>query len=162
LNFIIGSAFGSENSELTRLTQLPKRYMGMTGDESYARMIDRKRLVSPELLTYDTPFTRLEAKPLAVKDNLKNLIANPFLVGKKGEKPYVELDVQKPLVVYPLDRAMKLNLVDKDSRKAFKQLIKRSFKKAEFHSVHVEWIDRIRDLWRELESNPQYRTYKVV
>jgi hypothetical protein len=51
-------------------------------------------------------------------------------------------------VVYPLDRAMKANLVDKDSRKAYKQLIMKSFKKAEFHAVHIEWIDRIRELWR--------------
>jgi len=111
-------------------------------------MLDNKRLVAPEMITYDMPFTRLEAKPLAVKDNLKSLIANPFLVSKKGEKPYIELDHPKPLVVYPLDRAMKANLVDKDSRKAYKQLIMKSFKKAEFHAVHIEWIDRIRELWR--------------
>lgn len=41
---------------------------------------------------FDLPFTRLEAKPAAYRDNLKSLVAFPFLVAKKGERPYIELD----------------------------------------------------------------------
>jgi len=84
------------------------------------------------------PFTRLEAKPEAYRDNLKSLVAYPFLVAKKGEKPYVELEYTSK-TFSPLEGGH-INILDPTSRKAFKRLIKKTFKEEEFHAVHVEWI----------------------
>ena len=64
--------------------------MSQLGND-YSRMLIKNQL-NPQLITFDLPFTRLEAKPEAFRDNLKSLVAFPFLVAKKGEKPYAELD----------------------------------------------------------------------
>jgi len=106
------------------------------------------------------PFTRLEAKPEALRDNLKSLIAYPFLVAKKGERPYIELENGNQ-AAFPLE-VDRVTIVDPDSRRAFKRLIAKTFKKEAFHAAHVEWINRIQKLWKELDSNYNYRTYKSV
>ena len=113
------------------------------------------------MITLELPFTRLDAKPAAIKDNLKSLIANPFLVSKKGSRPYIELDTKKRKV-FPLERSTMVSFADKESRKAFKKLIQKSFDKEEFHAAHVEWIDRIRELWCKLAENKNYEIYKVL
>ena len=59
-------------------------------------------------------------------------------MAKKGERPYIELD-NKNEAIFPLEGGA-MSILDRDSRKAFKRLLKKTFKKEEFHAAHVEWI----------------------
>ena len=40
------------------------------------------------------PFTRLEAKPQAIRDNLRNLLAQPIITSKEGNKPFQQLEIK--------------------------------------------------------------------
>lgn len=94
---------------------------------------------------------------------MKSLIANPFLVSKKGQKPYIELQGPKPKLTFPeMYNWDKTRFVNKESRRAWKKLIDKTFKKEEFHAVHVEWLDRIRDIWLKLDENINFQKYKAV
>lgn len=95
------------NSDWERLLSVPRHYRGMTGFESYQNLIGNKRLLAPQLVTLDMPFTRLEAKPEAIKNHLKSLIANPFLVSKKGRRPYIELEDPTNVDTFPLEKHSK-------------------------------------------------------
>lgn len=111
LNYFLGnpelSVQGSLSPNQWRLSQVPRHRRGMSDSNQYLTLIDNRKLTAPNLLTLDMPFTRLEANPKAVKDQLKSIIANPFIVGKKGSKPYIELEdatFHTTLTQFPLER----------------------------------------------------------
>lgn len=163
----MGPFTGLSAADLDRLSQVPVRYKGMGGYTHYHKLIDKKQtLKQPQMITFDLPFTRLEAKPQALRDNLKNLIATPFMVSKKGERPYVELDRERQKLVNPvlelLEQKAYHGFKSKESGQRFRKLIKKTFKQSEFHAAHVEWIDRIRDLWKKLDDNYLFEKYSAV
>jgi len=41
-----------------------------------------------------------------------------------------------------------------------RRLIKKTLKQGDFHAAHVEWLERIQQLWLKLDSNDNYRRFK--
>jgi hypothetical protein len=75
------------------------------------------KLIS-ELTNLEKPFTRLDAKPQALKDNLRSVLKYPMI--KKPKEP--------------CNKLKSFN---------FKKFVKRTFREGEKHEVHVMWIKKI-------------------
>ena len=77
------------------------------------------------------------------------------MVAKKGEKPFIELE-KKNVKNFPLEKFESSRSIEPwvDRTKELNKLLKKTMTEEQnFHAVHVDWIERIQDLWDQLDNN---------
>lgn len=96
---------------------------GIFAEASHDNKFENKLI--NELIQMGSAFTRLEAKPEAIRDNLKNMLENPYILSKKGTRPYQEIEKEKYKHFAVDINSFPIRLAD-ESERAMKRLYKKT------------------------------------